>query len=362
MPHYSSNKRIMNNLESYPPILRHHHYHHQTPDSDPNESNNDLIDDVAQDSSLDPSPVPVIDLECLEQEKERFEDACKDWGLFRLVNHGIPLTLMKELQEQAKELFSMPYETKHDTCSASPITYFWGTPALTPTGTALNRGPKNFNWVEGFDVPLGQLSKFQPHLPTLDSIRLLLMEYERHLSRIATTIFNAMMKNLDLNNNNMMNHLEECSSYVSRETGMVRMYRYPPCTDTSIGWGMEVHTDSSVLSILNQDDHVSSLQLLKDDQWLTVKPLSNTLIVNLGDMMQAISNDRYKSVKHRVRVNKERERISICYFVFPGEDAVIQSPNYKPFTYNQFREHVQQDIKALGYKVGLPRFKQSQHF
>ncbi|KAL1358426.1 hypothetical protein HN51_003699 [Arachis hypogaea] len=340
----------MNNLESYPPILRNycHHYHHHHHDSN--------IDDVAQDYS---DPVPVIDLELLEEEKERFEDACKDWGLFRLVNHGIPLTLLKQLQEEAKEVFSMSYETKHATCSESPITYFWGTPALTPTGTALCRGPKNFNWVEGLDVPLGQLSKFQPQLPKLDSIRLLLMEYETHLSRIATTIFKVMMKNLDLNNNNMMMKQTECCSYVSRETGMVRMYRYPACSDTSIGWGMEVHTDSSVLSILNQDDQVSGLQVLKDDQWLTVKPISNTLIVNLGDMMQAMSNDKYKSVQHRVRVNKERERISICYFVFPSEGAVIESPNYKPFTYNEFREQVQQDVKALGYKVGLPRFKHS---
>jgi isopenicillin N synthase-like dioxygenase len=104
------------------------------------------------------------------------------------------------------------------------------------------------------------------------------MDYATHLSRIATTLFEAMAKNLELN-------LKSTKSYVSENTGLVRVYRYP-CTD--VGWGMEVHTDSSVLSILNQDDHVSGLQVLKDDQWLTVKPISNTLIVNLGDMMQVL--------------------------------------------------------------------------
>lgn len=50
-------------------------------------------------------------------------------------------------------------------------------------------------------------------------------------------------------------------------------------------WGMEVHTDSSVLSILNQDE-VGGLEVLKDKEWIEVRPVSNTLIVNLGDMMQ----------------------------------------------------------------------------
>lgn len=109
--------------------------------------------------------------------------------------------------------------------------------------------------------------------------RLLLKDYENHLSRIATTLFEAMANNLDLN-------LKPSKPYLAENTGMVRVYRYPNCSDANVGWGMEAHTDSSVLSILNQDDEVSGLQVLKDDQWLTVKPIPNTLIVNLGDMMQ----------------------------------------------------------------------------
>jgi len=65
-------------------------------------------------------------------------------------------------------------------------------------------------------------------------------------------------------------------------------------------------------------------------------------------------------VSHRVKVEKDIERISLCYFVFPGEDVVIESNEYKPFTYNEFRAQVQQDIKTLGYKVGLSRFQKNQ--
>ncbi|KAA8543720.1 hypothetical protein F0562_022103 [Nyssa sinensis] len=90
-----------------------------------------------------------------------------------------------------------------------------------------------------------------------------------------------------------------------------------------------------------------------------VKPISNTLVVNLGDLMQAMSDDEYKSVKHRVKVNKHEERISIGYFVFPAEDGVIQSSKYKSFTYGDFRAQVQQDLRTIGVKVGLGGFKLS---
>nr|AFK48572.1 unknown [Medicago truncatula] len=325
----------MNNLDSYPPILRQQNNQQQNP-YEPN--------DTIEDSD----PIPTIDLKCLEH--KNLDEACKEWGLFRLINHGVPITLLEQLQDLTKQLFSLSFESKQEACNESPIKYFWGTPALTPSGTAITKGPQNINWVEGFDVPLCQLSNFQHQLPSLESIRLLLMEYATHLLRIATTLFEAMVKNLELN-------LKTTKPYLSENNGNIRVYRYPP---TDVGWGMEVHTDSSVLSILNPDDHVSGLQVLKDDQWLTVKPVSNTLVVTLGDMMQAISSDRYKSVSHRVKVEKDIERISLCYFVFPGEDVVIESNKYKPFTYNEFRAQVQQDIKTLGNKVGLSRFQKKQ--
>lgn len=71
-----------------------------------------------------------------------------------------------------------------------------------------------------------------------------------------------------------------------------------------------------------------------------------------------MSDDKYRSVKHRVKANKYKERISVGYFVFPAADDVIRSSKYKPFTYADFRAGVQQDLKTIGYKkVGLGHFK-----
>ena len=114
-------------------------------------------------------------------------------------------------------------------------------------------------------------------------LRILLEEYANHLGKLARFIFQIMAKNLNLDT-------AESKSNLSESTGFIRVYRYPPCPESEDDhptWGMDVHTDSSVLSILSPD-RVGGLQVLKDDQWFTVKPISNTLIVNLGDMMQVV--------------------------------------------------------------------------
>jgi len=154
----------MNNLESYPPILRHvSHPCRHSPDGGA----------AIQEEEAD--PLPLIDLECLSHDmkmKKVFEEACKHWGVFRLVNHGVPSTLFTQLQDQAKQLFSLSFESKQASCgSANPVTYFWGTPALTSSGTALTTAPQNTNLFEGFNMPLTHLSQLQSQLPQLNSFR-----------------------------------------------------------------------------------------------------------------------------------------------------------------------------------------------
>lgn len=75
------------------------------------------------------------------------------------------------------------------------------------------------------------------------------------------------------------------ASYLSPATGILRVYRYLRCSAAEQRWGIHEHTDSSVLSIIHQDQ-VGGLQVFKNNQWLDVEPIHDTLIVSLGDMMQ----------------------------------------------------------------------------
>ncbi|KAK3035450.1 hypothetical protein RJ639_032875 [Escallonia herrerae] len=361
-------------VESYPPLFRQPSIPFAISGVDPIEPTKQV---------LDSDPLPTIDLQSINH--EQLSDACRDWGIFRLVNHGIPVTLLNHLHDHASKTFNLGFESKQ-ALFTSPIAYFWGTPALTPAGVALQRGPhaQSFNWVEGLNVPLSLLSLFKAEDSLLQSLRLLLEEYGNHQSRLARTIFEAMAENLKMS-------AEQSEGYLSPSTGLLRLYRYPRACSSlaNQAWGMDVHTDSSVLSILYQHE-VEGLQINRgDDTWLDVKPIPNTLVVHLGDMMQifgavklqniscllqlriqapvqqttkicrskVICDDSYKSVKHRVKLDKNKERISIGYFVFPDENCVIHSSRYKPFTYADFRAQVQQDLKTIGFKVGLPKFR-----
>ncbi|KAL0750700.1 hypothetical protein Bca101_032703 [Brassica carinata] len=185
--------------------------------------------------------------------------------------------------------------------------------------------------------------------------RVLIEEYGRHITRIAVSaLFEAIAQALNLELSG-----DQRSELLSESTGLIRVYRYPQSSSVEAegeALGMEVHTDSSVISILKEDE-TGGLEIMKGEEWLRVKPVADTLIINLGDMMKAISDDEYKSVKHRVKKkDRTRERHSVCYFVSPQRDCVIKSSNYKPFTYSEFEAQVQADVQSLGTKVGLHRF------
>ncbi|URE48370.1 2OG-Fe(II) oxygenase superfamily [Musa troglodytarum] len=286
--------------------------------------------------------VPVLDLHRLDPVGLR--GACRDWGLFRLVHHGIPPPLSAALQAQARDLLSLPFDAKRARFCFPGLAYFWGTPALT-------LHVKDLNWLEGLHIPLGRLSSSSSaaEFDGLETFWSLVDEYKQHLARIARTLFEAMAADLKLD-------AGLSASYLNEHDGTFRIYRYPKCARADDYFAMEAHTDSSVLSIVNQDD-VGGLQVLRGGGWSCVEPIADTLIVNLGDIMQAISDDQYKSVEHRVRVNRSKERISLCYFGFPMEDGVISSSRYREFTYREFKEQVQEDIKLSGAKVGLRRFR-----
>ncbi|XP_034589139.1 gibberellin 2-beta-dioxygenase 8 [Setaria viridis] len=294
--------------------------------------------------------VPMVDLQA---PGEALAAACRRLGVFRLANHGVPGDLSARLFALARDLLGRaPFLDKQ----AQPG-YFWGTPALSSLRV------RDVNWVEGFHVALAGQQQHRPVTaaaappPSDDlaaALRDLAREYGAHMARVARALFDALAAALGLGS-------EQSSAYLAERDGFLRVYRYPPCPEPG-HLGMEAHTDSSVLSVINQD-LVGGLQVLHDGAWRDVAPAgrgdAGTLLVNLGDMARAISGDAWRSVRHRVAASRAAERLSLCYFAFPRDDAVITcagGSRYRPFTYAEFREQVQADIKATGSKVGLERF------
>ena len=115
-------------------------------------------------------------------------------------------------------------------------------------------------------------------------------------------------------------------SFMRHPTCTTRLLHYPPqpaqALPGQIGCG--AHTDWGALTLLTQDD-AGGLQVRSQGRWLDVPPLPGTYVVNVGDMMQRWTNDRWTSTLHRV-INRHgaRDRWSIAYFFDLDAEASIE--------------------------------------
>ncbi|KAB1205811.1 hypothetical protein CJ030_MR7G028004 [Morella rubra] len=117
---------------------------------------------------------------------------------------------------------------------------------------------------------------------------------------------------------------------------------YPHCPQPDLTVGLAYHTDPGVLTVLQQD-HVGGLQVKNDGVWVDVKPIPGALVINVGDLLQVISNEEFKSAEHRVLANASHEpRVSIAVFLNPGNRDDLYGPlpelisPEKPARYRQF--------------------------
>ncbi|KNA04938.1 hypothetical protein SOVF_195020, partial [Spinacia oleracea] len=101
-------------------------------------------------------------------------------------------------------------------------------------------------------------------------------------------------------------------------TQSLRMNYYPPCPEPKKVIGLTPHSDAVALTILLQFNQVEGLQIKKDGKWVSINPLPNSFVVNIGDILEIMSNGIYKSVLHRAVVNATKERISVAAFHNPA--------------------------------------------
>ncbi|CAN6228905.1 unnamed protein product [Urochloa humidicola] len=309
--------------------------------------------------------LPLIDLSCLmmatggarESEAaacaEAMARAASEWGFFQVTGHGVGRALLERLRAEQARLFRLPFEAKAGAGLLNG-SYRWG----APTATSL----RHLSWSEAFHVPLASISgRTACDFGDLASLRVVMQEVAEAMSRVAKAVAVALAGRL-LQLQGHPRHQEAAAAFPAgcdETTCFLRLNRYPACPFAADTFGLVPHTDSDFLTVLCQDQ-VGGLQLMKDARWVAVKPHPDALIVNIGDLFQAWSNNRYKSVEHKVVANAKAERFSAAYFLCPSYDSPVgncgEPSPYRSFTFGEYRRKVQEDVKRTGRKIGLPNF------
>ncbi|XP_020871813.1 1-aminocyclopropane-1-carboxylate oxidase homolog 1, partial [Arabidopsis lyrata subsp. lyrata] len=135
----------------------------------------------------------------------------------------------------------------------------------------------------------------------------MMIEYSKEVMKLGKLLFELLSEALGLNTSHLKDM--DCTNSL-----LLLGHYYPPCPQPDLTLGLTKHFDNSFLTILLQD-HIGGLQVLHDQYWVDVPPVPGALVVNVGDLLQHITNDKFKSVEHRVLANVAGPRISVaCFF------------------------------------------------
>ncbi|KAK7252070.1 hypothetical protein RIF29_35778 [Crotalaria pallida] len=312
-------------------------------------------------SPIEAEGIPVIDLSplinktfadssAIEGLVKEIGSACKEWGFFQVINHGVPLSLRQNLEEVSRNFFAQSSEEKRKV----------GRDESSATGYYDTEHTKNVrDWKEVFDfqakeptlVPvssdedddrLAEWTNKSPEYPP--NFRVVIQEYIQEVEKLAYKLLELIALSLGLE----AKRFDEF--FIKDQTSFIRINHYPPCPYPHLALGVGRHKDGGALTILAQDE-VGGLEVKRktDQEWVRVKPTPNAYIINVGDIIQVWSNDAYESVEHRAMVNSEKERFSIPFFFNPAHDAEIkpleelineQNPaKYRPYKWGKFLIH-----------------------
>ena len=287
--------------------------------------------------------IPVIDISDAERAHvhKQIDDACRDWGVFQVVGHGLDVRMFEALRRQMRALFSMPLEEKLTIARS----------AKNPWGfydRELTRHTRDWKQVYDYGPPDG--GELVPQFPAkLPAFRPIIGAFYDACDALSLRLLRIMARNLGM-------PPESLDAYFRpAHTSFVRLNYYPKCATPErpdglgtavIGHlGVNPHTDSGAITLLLQD--ARGLEVSRDGTWWLVEPVRDALTVNIGDMMQVWSNDEYIAPLHRVLVSDE-ERFSAPFFFNPSY-ATNYAPlpsvvdprhpaRYRPINWREFRD------------------------
>lgn len=307
--------------------------------------------------------VPVIDINELDSPATlaAIDRACRDWGFFQITGHGIDRSIIDEIFAVARAFFALPYEEKRR----------MGRDADNPWGYYDRELTKNRQDIkEIYDFGPGDGDRLRPRWPGglfgrhfEPAVR----AYYASCSMLAMRLLSAVAANLGMS-----------AAYLScafdrAPSSFLRLNHYPRFPLASEGdehersFGVGEHTDAGALTVLLQDEQ-PGLEVLRDSRWRLVEPRAGALVINIGDIVQVWSNDRYRAGLHRVVSNTAADRYSVPFFLNPSYETVyeplpttvtaLRPANYRPISWREFRGlRAAGDYADLGEEVQISHYR-----
>lgn len=251
--------------------------------------------------------------------------ACIGSGFFYISGHGVPDAVVARTLQEAQAFFRQPLEAKR---RAGVDARHRGFNAL---GDALMLGAQRPDYKEFFsmglelpeddpDVLAGEPLRGPNNWPAdRPGFRMAMQEYYDALGRCGAGVMRCVALSLGV-------PAGFFEGMYRKRLQRTQVIYYPPHPDGAgpEQFGLAPHTDFGCLTLLWQDE-AGGLEVLErsSGEWIEAPPLPGTLVVNVGDLLQRWSNDRYASTPHRVVNRSGRERFSIATFYDPDFRAVV---------------------------------------
>ena len=271
--------------------------------------------------------IPVVDLNDFKnsdpESKKNFVQqlgkAYEDVGFVAVRNHGIPDDLIQDLYKYVQQFFSLPLEQKRK----YEIPELAGQRGYTSFGKEHAKGSEAPDLKEFFQY--GQIvppnHPLKPEYP--DNVKV------DQIPGFNETFFNAY-RAFETSGKSLLQAislylgLDEFyfDEYVNEGNSIVRAIHYPPITtEPKSAIRAEQHEDINLITLLVGASAGGLEILTKKNEWVGVTSLPEQIVVNVGDMLQRLTNNKLKSTTHRV-VNPPRElwhtsRFSIPFFLHP---------------------------------------------
>ena len=311
--------------------------------------------------------IPIVDLADFtsgdDQRKQSFVHllgkAYEEVGFVSVKNHGISDDLIAHLYNEVQSFFSLPLQTKEK----YKMPELSGQRGYTSFGTEHAKGYDAPDLKEFFqfgqDVEDGDAIKDQypdnVFVTEIPAFTPTMLAAYKAFEKSGTSLLQAIALFLELDEHYF-------DPYVHNGNSILRAIYYPPITnDPKSAMRAEQHEDINLITLL-VGASADGLQVLSmDGRWVPVTSLPEQIVVNVGDMLQRLTNDRLKSTTHRV-INPPKEswdkpRYSIPFFLHPRSsmslaclDSCISETNPKAYADYTAGEYLDERLMEIGLK------------